>query len=302
MQNQTNAETTIDVSSCESLRGKNVLLTGATGLLGGCIARTLWREGASLVVTGRNADLLERLTSTLPRAIDMDQRIHAIAADIGDHAAAVRIIDAARHLWSRLDVLINNAAVIGPIGPVWETDWDAWQQTIQVNLLAPAALCRLSVPWMRHSDGGSIINISGGGATTARPRFSAYATAKAGLVRFSETLAEEVLAYNISVNCVAPGPMNSAMLDAVVDAGPERAGKEYERALAQQRTGTASPQNPADLIAFLASSSGRRITGKLISAVWDPWRSFGAHLDDLQKGDIYTLRRITPSDRGKCWA
>src|SRR6185503_10747901 len=131
---------------------------------------------------------------------------------------------------STLHILVNNAALVGPIGPAWENDWDDWQQTLRVNLLAPVALCRLCASWL--PTGGKIINLSGGGATGPRPGFSAYATAKAGLVRFTENLAAELKDRGVDVNAVAPGMLNTAMQIAIKNAGPARAGeREFQQAL-----------------------------------------------------------------------
>jgi NAD(P)-dependent dehydrogenase (short-subunit alcohol dehydrogenase family) len=175
-----------------------------------------------------------------------------------------------------------------------------WQQTFMVNLFAPVELCRLAVPWMREHRGGSIINISGGGATSPLPNFTAYGTSKAALVRFSETLAMEVAGDGLRVNCVAPGVMKTALLDNVLAAGPEVVGAgEHQRLEEQVSSGGLSTQPGADLCVFLASQESEGISGKLISAVWDPWRSLSSHIEDLKSSDIYTLRRIVPGDRGK---
>jgi 3-oxoacyl-[acyl-carrier protein] reductase len=212
------------------------------------------------------------------------------------------IVHEARRLWEGLDVLVNNAATLGPIGKVWENDWQEWQTTIRVNLLAPIELCRACLPWMQKCGQGKIINLSGGGATGPRPHFSAYATAKAGLVRFSEILAHEVDDLNVQVNCVAPGMLNTDMLQAIVAAGPEKTGlEEYAQAIQQVEKGGTLPQRAADLCVFLASAASAGITGKLISAVWDPWEQLPKYLDDLRDSDIYTLRRIVPHERGKNW-
>jgi 3-oxoacyl-[acyl-carrier protein] reductase len=211
-------------------------------------------------------------------------------------------MDEAHSLLARLDILVNNAAIIGPIGKVWETDWDQWNTAIRVNLLAPVELCRLVVPWMAVNGGGSIINVSGGGATGPRPYFTAYGTAKAALVRFSETLARETSELRIRVNAVAPGAMATEMAEAVLRAGPERAGaEEFSRAQRQTEAGATVPENAAELVAFLASSAAERVTGRLISAVWDPWRTLSNHVAELEESDIYTLRRIVPLDRGRNW-
>jgi 3-oxoacyl-[acyl-carrier protein] reductase len=212
------------------------------------------------------------------------------------------VVDRARRQWRRVHALINNAAVQGPIGPLEENDWAEWTRAVQVNLLAPAALCRLVVPWMKETGGGAIVNLSGGGATGPRPNFSAYATAKAGLVRFSETLAAETEPQGIRVNCVAPGGLATDMQEEILSAGRGRAGqREYEGAQRNLKEGAARLENAAALVAHLASPDSVPITGRLLSAVWDPWRQLCRRAGELVSSDVYTLRRIVPSDRGLDW-
>jgi len=181
-------------------------------------------------------------------------------------------------------------------------DWAEWVQAIEVNLLGSILLCRELLPHFKKNRYGKIIQLSGGGATNPLPRLSAYAASKAAIVRFAETLAEEVRADHIDVNSVAPGPLNTRLLDEVLQAGPEKVGKDfYERSLKQKAEGGAPVEKGAALSVFLASSASDGITGKLISAVWDDWDTFPQHLDDLNQSDVYTLRRIVPKDRGLKW-
>ena len=171
-----------------------------------------------------------------------------------------------------------------------------------MNLLVPVELCRAAAAWMIPRGSGKIINISGGGATSPRPHFSAYATAKAGLVRFSETLAVELAEHHIQVNAIAPGAMNTAMHQAVIEAGADRAGKrEFAAAVEQDQRGGVPPVRAAELCVFLASEAAAGISGRLISAVWDDWPSLAEKAGVLASGDIYTLRRIVPKDRGLQW-
>jgi NAD(P)-dependent dehydrogenase (short-subunit alcohol dehydrogenase family) len=139
---------------------------------------------------------------------------------------------------------------------------------------------------MRERGYGKIINLSGGGGTGPRPNFSAYATAKAGVVRFTETLAREV--EGIDVNAIAPGALNTRMRDDVLDAGPERAGAEYEPTRAR---GGTSFEPATQLAVYLASAASDGVSGRLIAALWDDWRTLAEQ--DLD-ADAYTLRRITP--------
>jgi NAD(P)-dependent dehydrogenase (short-subunit alcohol dehydrogenase family) len=285
----------------ETLAGKNALITGASRGLGQEIARAMWRQGANLVLVAQAETPLLEFRDQLLRNRTAGQ-VYVVAVDLTAENAASKIVEAARRVWDHLDILVNNAAILGPIGNVWENDWDEWQATLRVDLLAVVALCRTIVPWMIERGGGKIINVSGGGATAPRTRFSAYATAKAALVRFSETLAEEVKGSNIQVNCIAPGALNTDMNRAVLRAGSEKAGTdEHARAVALAQNENGISTHAADLCAFLASSAADGISGKLISAVWDPWQKLGDHVEELQSSDIYTLRRIVPRDRGKNW-
>jgi NAD(P)-dependent dehydrogenase (short-subunit alcohol dehydrogenase family) len=148
---------------------------------------------------------------------------------------------------------------------------------------------------------GKIVQLSGGGATNALPGLSAYAASKAAVVRFAETLAEELREHHVDVNAVAPGALNTRMLDEVLAAGPERVGQAFhERALEQQRSGGVPLERGAALAVWLASAASDGVTAKLLSAVWDPWAELPKHLDDLAS-DVYTLRRIVPSDRDLLW-
>ncbi len=276
------------------------LITGASRGLGQVFAKCFWDLGWSLILVARGQQALNDVVMTLQQRAD--QRVHIIVADLADPTKIERIAKTAISLFPRLDALINNAGIQGPVGPLWENDWDEWQDTIQVNLLAPAGLCRLIAPWMIETGGGSIISLSGGGATGPRANFSAYATAKAGLVRFSETLAVELKPHNVRVNCIAPGAMGTAMLAEVVTKGEAAAGnKEYEIAVRILREGVASMQSVAELCYFLATNASNNITGKLISAVWDNWEHWPEHIDELQNSDAYTLRRIVGRDRGLLW-
>ncbi len=281
------------------LAGKNILVTGASRGLGAKIATSFWRSGANLFLVARTEDDLRRLRGELLTEAGEKQSVHCFPANLGDPAAPVHIVSRVKELWRKIDVLINNAAIPGPIGRLWENSGQEWESTIRVNLLAPVFLCKAFLPWMIEERQGKIINLSGGGATGPRPNFSAYATAKAGLVRFSEVLAHEVREFNIQINCISPGVMNTNMLEAVRRAGPERAGQaDYSAAVKVQELKEPVPKRAVDLCCFLASSGSNGITGRLISAVWDPWESLPQQEAELEGSDLYTLRRIVPEDRG----
>ena len=211
-----------------------------------------------------------------------------------------RLVQSVLEKFGRIDILVNNAGIYGPIGPVWENDPAVWQQTININLVGAFLMCHAVIPEMlRAGRGGKIINISGGGAATPFPRYTAYAVSKAALVRFTETLAVETAPHNIQVNAVAPGFVATRLHEQTRQAG-ELAG-DFLKRTEELMTTAVDPAISAKLVVHLASDRGDRITGKFIHAVWDKWADFEKHLEQLESTDVYTLRRIVPADRGMDW-
>ncbi|HXJ76518.1 MAG TPA: SDR family oxidoreductase, partial [Candidatus Dormibacteraeota bacterium] len=149
---------------------------------------------------------------------------------------------------------------------------------------------------------GKIIVLSGGGATNPLPNISAYAASKAAVVRLMETLAEELKTSGIDVNAIAPGALATRFVDDVLAAGPAKVGAAfYEKNKQWKEKGATPLELGASLAVYLASPESDGITGKLLSAQWDPWRTLQLHRDELARSDIYCLRRIVPEDRGKQW-
>jgi len=283
------------------LEGRGIIITGASRGLGKEIARACVSEGAHVLLCSRDGALLAQTRGELSRLAVGGQRILEQAADVSKPEEVRQVVSRAENDLPRIEGLVNNAAVLGPTDLVEKTEWGEWVRTIEINLLGTVLLCRAVVPVFRRQGYGKIVNLSGGGATAPRPRFSAYAASKAAVVRFTETLAQETSGTGIDVNAVAPGALNTRLLDEVVAAGPEKAGSEYERAMKQKQEGGESLERAAELCVFLLSSASDRISGKLVSAVWDPWPTLADRRLELNQTDIYTLRRIRPEDRGREW-
>lgn len=283
------------------LVGKRVVITGASQGLGRETAALFAREGADLLICARTSVHLE--TAYQQISAGAKGKVFAEVSDVSLERDMQRLADSAVEHLGGVDVLICNAGIYGPKGPLDDLNWSDWVHTININLFGTVLGCRLFLPLLRKSPRGKIILISGGGATKPLPFLSAYAASKAAVVRFGETLAEELRPARIDVNSVAPGALNTRMLQEIIDAGPEKVGKEfYEATLRQRDSGGAPLEKGASLCLYLASHESDGITGKLISAVWDPWPEFQSYREDLTETDVFTLRRIVPSERGLLWA
>ena len=283
------------------LAGRQALITGASQGLGLAIARAFLASGASVFICGRDPALLERALAELASLCGAGQELAAEPADVADPGEVESLVSAATRRFPELSILVNNAGVYGPKGPIWDVNWREWVQAIEINLFGSVLASRALVPQLRRVGQGKIIQLSGGGATSPLAGLSAYAASKSAIVRFTETLALELREHHIDVNAIAPGALNTRLLDEVIAAGPDKVGKAFhERALEQQRSGGTPLERGAELAVWLASSDSDGITGKLLSAVWDPWRELPSHRRDLDS-DVYTLRRIVPGDRGLDW-
>lgn len=284
------------------LAGKQAIITGANQGLGLEIAGKFIGAGADVMLCARNKDLLNAALAKLRPMASTDQKIVVQAADVSVESDVFDLVEKTLALMGGCHILVNNAGVLGPKGEIDSIDWADWARTIEINVYGSVLMSRAMLPHFKAQGYGKVIQLSGGGATGPMPRVSAYAASKAAIVRYAETLAEEVRGTGIDVNCIAPGALNTRMLDQVLQAGPDRVGKGmYERSVRQKETGGVSLSKGADLALFLASSESDGITGKLISAVWDNWEQLPQHLEELSQSDVYTLRRIVGKDRGFAW-
>lgn len=281
------------------LNGLNALITGGSQGLGKVIAEQFVREGANITICARDVTTLTQAQYDLAKLAGPGQTVRAQACDVSDERQVKALVAAS----GTVHVLVNNAGIYGPMGPTESVDWQEWRRALEINLYGVLLPTRALIPQFKAAGRGKIIILSGGGATNPLPNISSYAASKAAVVRLMETLAEELKPFHVDVNAIAPGALNTRFLDQVLGGGTDAVGDAfYAKALKQRDSGGVPLEKGARLCVYLASAQSDGITGKLISAQWDPWETLHEHKAELAESDIYTLRRIVPGDRGKQWS
>lgn len=281
------------------LSNKNLLITGGSMGIGYTTAEVCLKAGARVVICARN-DLDVNAAVMRLQAQGLNQ-IAGVTADVTQKSQVETALDVVESSFGSLHGVIHAAGILGPIGKLTEVEPTEWFNTIQVNLFGAMVVTRQACLRLQKVGGGRIVLFSGGGAAYPFPNYSAYACSKVGVVRFTETIAQEMAADQIEINCVAPGFVVTRMHQQTLKAG-DRAGKNYlERTKSEIRKGGVSPTVGATTAAFLVSNQAKGITGKFVAAPYDGWREWTAHLDELKSTDIFTLRRILPKERGMDW-
>lgn len=268
-----------------NVKNAGVLVTGAGRGVGKRLAIGFAAAGARVGLLARTKAELDLAHLEIEHGGGSSLRIRT---DVNDFEQMCAAVDRMRVYCGGVHVLVCAAAVQGPIGPLLDTPIKAWMETIETNLSGTMKACRAVLPAMIERRSGKIIVLAGGGAANARPNFSAYAASKAAVVRFVETVAEELRDDNVQINCMSPGGTYTNMTDEILRAG-ERAGwKEQEEALTIRQTGGAEPEKQIQLALFLASEQSNHISGKLVH-VNDDWKKLKNH---NVHPEIFTLRRV----------
>ena len=269
----------------------HLVITGTSSGIGRALAKHLLVQGHQVWGLARSDQ--SELTAKHPGVF------RASRCDVADWAQMERTATEIAAIWPHIDGLIACAGLQGAIGPAVSLDPLQWSATVRANLDGTYYAIRAFHELLRHTPRrAKVVCFSGGGATKARPCFSAYAAAKTGVVRLVETIAEELRSEPLDINAVAPGAINTRLTDEVIRLGPAVVGEaEYQSALKQKGTGGGSLEKVIGLVEWLLSPASDGISGRLLSAPWDPWAGLGRHAGAIAKSDVYTLRRILPGDR-----
>lgn len=263
------------------LQNKVCLIAGASGAIGSAVAKRFQQEGAQLALTYLSQ-------KALPERDDVLQ----VGLNVRDWQDIQKVVEQVLHRFERIDVLVNCTGVLGPIGPTSEAAAEEWVQAVEINLIGGFYLTRAVLPQMISQGSGKIIHFSGGGAAYARPFFTAYGASKAALVRFTESLAEELRGSHIDVNAIAPGPVNSRMWDqmrAAAGAGGQQTLNDIKK---MEEGGGVPPERAAELAVLLASERSNGLTGRLISALYDNWEVLDQRISAIMNSEAGTLRRV----------
>jgi NAD(P)-dependent dehydrogenase (short-subunit alcohol dehydrogenase family) len=264
----------------------NIILTGSSSGIGKFLSDSLAAKGHPVCRIARSS-----------------QPGFSFQCDVADWPAMQRCADAVGNKWNAVDALICCAGIQEPIGPAMEIDPLAWRKNLAVNLDGTFFAIRAFYPLLRKTPRrAKVICFSGGGSTGPRENFAAYGVAKTGVVRLVETLAAEWQGQPADINAIAPGAIFTRMTEEVLARGAGLAGRnEFESAGKLSRDNAAKLEKVLGLVETLLSPQSDGVSGRLISAPWDPWQNLAALRDELKPSDIYTLRRIVPKDRGKNW-
>jgi NAD(P)-dependent dehydrogenase (short-subunit alcohol dehydrogenase family) len=274
-----------------SLKGRKIVITGGSHGIGYVVAEKCVQEGAQVVIAARNKSDLEEATKNLNLISSPPHLQYAL--DVGALNQVRAFAAFVKSQFGEIHGLVNCAGVYGPIGKSTSVDLNAFSDAIQVNLLGTVYMCAEFASLFTTRTRKKIVNYSGGGAASPFPNYSAYAASKAAIVRLTENLSIELMEDEFDVNCVAPGFVITRLHQQTLKAGGKQAGELfYENTKKQIESGGVPPQKAAELTCFLLSRESDGISGKFISAAWDPWNTKEFQDRVRRDADFAVIRRI----------
>ena len=277
------------MAEARRLEGRTVLITGGGRGIGQAIARACAAEGASLALVSRTASELEE-TATLVRDEHGAEAI-TLVANVTEYDQVQQAVARTLDHFGSIDVLVNNAGNIGPVGRVWDNDPAEWARTISVHLMGVFYGCHAVVPGMLDQGRGRIVNMSGVGG----PNSTAYDAAKTGIVNLTENLAVELQDKPITVNAISPGSIHTRMWEENRDLALAMGDMATYRRGVQVTSGQgASIERAAELAVFLGSDDCGALSGRLIRAFADRFEEFPARVNEIMASEAYQLRRVDP--------
>ena len=271
------------------LDGRVALITGGGRGIGRQIAMAYAAEGAKLALSARTASELEETAQLVSGRFGTE--VITTIADVSVREEVDSAVAEALQRFGAIDVLVNNAGNIGPVGRVWDNDPEDWARTIAVHLMGVFYGCRAAIPSMLERGRGRIVNMSGVGG----PNTTAYDAAKIAIVNFTENLALELADTPITVNAISPGSIHTRMWEETRDLSLAIGDMAtYERGVQVTSGQGASIERAAELAVFLGSDDCGALSGRLIRAFADRFEEFPHHAEEIMESEAYLLRRVDP--------
>ncbi len=266
------------------LDGQVALVTGGGRGIGRAMAIALSAAGAAVAVCARTAS---QLADTVTLIEERGGRALAIPADMTDRTAVEAMVKRIERELGPIDLLVNNAGVSGTVGPIAETDPDAWWEVLMINLRGPLYCSRAVLPSMIRRGRGRIVNVSSGAGFQAWPMVSAYSVSKAALFRLAENLAEETREQGIQVFAITPGLVRTEMVENALHCGEPRVEQEFKESLAEGHD--VPPERSARMVVFLASGQADALSGRFFRS-GDAEEALVARAEEIREQDLYVLR------------
>jgi len=279
------------------MKKKIAIVTGCSSGLGYLIFKKLISDGFKVYGVSKNKRKILFAEKKLKKENISSNKYSISKLDVAHYPSVKNFIKKIIYKEKKIDVLINNAGIYGPMGFYEKNNYKYWREAFEINFFGCLNFYKEVLPVMKKRNYGRIVQIAGGGATKSFPMFTSYSSAKAAIVRFSETLSDECSTYNIKINSIAPGALNTHFLDQAIKAGPQKIGKSFYNKMKKIKIKGGDDISKAINLTSYLCSNRCNINGKLISSLWDKWQKFEANINKLVSSDIFTIRRIAGRDR-----
>jgi NAD(P)-dependent dehydrogenase (short-subunit alcohol dehydrogenase family) len=267
------------------LRGKVAVVTGGGRGIGRAVAQTLAAAGARVAVIARSTAEIEETAALIVQAGGIAQ---AFPADVAVPAAVESTMDAIVRALGPVDVLVNNAGVVKPFGPFWETDLSEWWRGMEVNLRGPLHCTQAVLQGMVARERGRIINVASGAGTMPTPYYTSYVTSKTALIRFTECLALETKAYGVTVFAISPGTVRTAMSGYSLNSPEGQKWLPWFRRIIDEKFDVPA-ERPAKLVLELASGRADALSGRFLS-IYDDLDVMVRNAGAIEEKDLYSLK------------